>query len=166
MLLAIQMKVFWFQLVAVVRPYTPMQMSVGVMQRTSTQAVVVEETADIPFITKDVDPKFGFGYRIEFNNDSPYQHKMILLVPYKTILTGDTPAIINETDSYRIVSYPEESVTEFSHLFIRLSEEDPSGLYKVESYINGKLFRVIEFNSNTKTQLRIPQPCPNHSYPL
>ena len=126
--------------------YHNIKMSIGVMQRTSTQAVVVEETTDIPFITKEVDPDYGFGYRIEFNNDSPYQHKAIIRVPSKTILTGETPAIINETDSYRIVSYPEESVTEFYHLFIRLSEEDPSGLYIVESYINRKLFRVIEFN--------------------
>jgi len=121
-------------------------LSAGIMQKTSMQTKIVKETNQIPFITKREDPSYGFGYKIEFSNEEPYIHKVIIRVPLKTRLTGSAPSVINETDTYRIVSYPSESITEFYYLFMRLSDEDSLGKYIVETYINGELFKVTEFN--------------------
>ncbi len=120
--------------------------SAGIMQKSNMQTKVVKETDQIPFITKNEDPRYGFGYRIEFASDEPYVHKAIIRVPIGTRLTGNVPAVINETDPYRIVSYPAESVSEYYHLFMRLSDDDPLGKYIVETYLNGELFKVTEFN--------------------
>jgi hypothetical protein len=69
-----------------------------------------------------------------------------LHVPKKSKLTGDTPNNIKYSDQSKAIAYPEETVEEFTHVFIRLDEDDLPGIYEVESYINGELYKKLRFN--------------------
>ena len=80
------------------------RMAVGIMQRTNTQTLVVEETTSIPFITKSMNPDFGFGYKVEFSNDKSHLHKVIIHIPGNAVLTGVVPTNINNSISFNALS--------------------------------------------------------------
>jgi hypothetical protein len=120
--------------------------SAGIMQRQGAEASIVKEGFEIPFVTISEDLDYGFGYRIDSKRKQSFRHRVILHVPKKSKLTGDTPNNIKYSDQSKAIAYPEETVEEFTHVFIRLDEDDLPGIYEVESYINGELYKKLRFN--------------------
>jgi len=93
----------------------------------------------IPYITRN--QGLIFGAIIEPSDDLEYKFHSVLHFPgVPSKLSGDL--IQSPSGEYRSPTY---SYTDIGAHTMWLDEGDPSGIYKLEFYINNQLTRVIEF---------------------
>lgn len=120
---------------------------------------VKEETRNIPYITKSMQQDFYFGLTVEPNSNTNLTCKVISYMPKtetininksKTIAPYQKTDVINaqiiqQGDVVKVESEEVECKNGFN-VRIQLEENDSTGKYSFEVYVNHNLLRTITFN--------------------
>lgn len=102
---------------------------------------LTQETLSIPRCVFS-DTGFLFGYIIQERSNLAFRLETVTHFPgIPRILTGD----LEDQTPARVVKSPSRRINGSGASSFRFDEGDPSGIYKMEFYVDGRFLRSIEF---------------------
>jgi hypothetical protein len=115
---------------------------------------IYKETTTIPFVSITSDPTFYFGAIATTASGKEFLCRTVIYIPKQDSVRaahGSEPRLaeMKANDTHHIVEL-KEILTRHCEAFIRLDNEDISGNYGMEFYIDGHLVRKIQFEVQEK----------------
>ena len=120
--------------------------SAGILYSSNNDVIVKKATLDIPIITKDMDPNYGFGVIITSTSGQAFSGSMMLTMP-KTDTVSVSGAKNYTVGNKTVISSPEKIYEKGRFfMFSRFDKDDPEGEYSVDILLDNKIKKTIKFN--------------------
>lgn len=107
---------------------------------------VKTRTTDIPYITESQDSNFKFGYTIEKKETGFFVHTRITMPLTKNTYVNRAHDVETDNETQTVTTKNKYYLNESHELVMSLEDGDPPGLYKMEIFINDRLYKTIIFN--------------------
>jgi len=119
----------------------------GILSSRDGNITLTKETLDIPIISSDKDPHYGFGYIITSTKGLPFSHGMTLTMPHHDDVVAREGVKLESTDNKTRVYFPEKMWLGGKYImFMAFDKGDPEGEYSFDILVDGKIKRKIAFN--------------------
>ena len=124
----------------------------GLLQHENGRSVVYKETSQIPFVSKQDDPNYRFGYTIDSLDKKSFSYSNKLYAPKIRAITSKLNLDVNvDSNDHVIVDFKPQFVDceKYNQCYgaalYWLDETDPTGTYKLEIYVNGAFLKTVKF---------------------
>ena len=124
---------------------TSFDVKFGILEVKDGAGIFKKETRTLPLITKD-EGQF-YGIYISPPNNEPYNCYIIAYLPGTPKMLSGTVKDIDSSKVTKGLRSPTEKAMGIYILPMWFDEGDPLGKYKLELYINDKLYETIEFEA-------------------